>query len=238
MPDICVEVKLPSGGKLYSKPIQWENQLRAPRLRDRGLGDTTRKNKLQATILDNTLVQPLGMSTYDLHTADFLYLNLKQRQLSKGNAPYKVNLTCPNPKCKKQIVVSVPLEELEVKMLGEVKPLTYKTLDERELELTFITPRMLDECSDKAKAFQEEFEGTELSFEDLRLQELLRFVIKKVDGKKLTDPQMTDFIQNMYQDDIDGVFEVLNNFDFGFQFIRETECPECGKKIKYIVPVS
>lgn len=236
MPDISVEVRLPSGGKLYGKTIQWENKLRAPRLRDKGLGDTTRKNKLQATILDNTLVQPLGMSTYDLHTADFLYLNLKQRQLSKGNTPYKVGLTCPD--CKKKIDVSVPLDELEVRYLTEVTPLEYKTLDDHELELTYITPRMLDECTDKARAFQDEYTDTELSFEDLRTQELLRFVIKKVDGKRLTDPQMTDFIQNMFTTDIDGVFDLLNDFDFGIQFIREEECPKCHKKIKYIVPVS
>ena len=164
-------------------------------------------------------------------------MNLKQRELSKGNTPYKVSITCPNPECNKYITLDVPLNELEVKYLDEPEQLEYTTLDGKVLSLSYITPRMLDECTDKARDFQSEYPESGMSFEDLRTQELLRFVILAIDGKKPTPPQMTDFIQNMYTDDIDGVFEKLNNFDFGIQFVRETTCPKCGRKVKYVVPV-
>lgn len=237
MPDIVTEVTLPSNGKLYSPEVAWKNQLRAPRLRDSGFGDTTRKLKLQASILDKTLVQPLGMSTYDLHTADFVYLNYIQRKLSKGGQPYVVALKCPF--CGREFSVTIPLDELEVKPLEEAPQLSYTTLEGKELALRYITPRMLDESIDKAREFATTYKETELDDGALRTQELLRFVIKSIDGKVLTEAQMTQFIQNLYQDDIDSIFDTVNNFDFGLQTFRTQECENkrCKKKIMFRVPV-
>lgn len=237
MPDIVTEVTLPSNGKLYSPEVAWKNQLRAPRLRDSGFGDTTRKLKLQASILDKTLVQPLGMSTYDLHTADFVYLNYIQRKLSKGGQPYVVALKCPF--CGREFSVTIPLDELEVKPLEEAPQLSYTTLEGKELVLKYITPRMLDESIDKAREFATTYKETELDDGALRTQELLRFVIKSIDGKVLTEAQMTQFIQNLYKDDIDSIFDTVNNFDFGLQTFRTQECENkrCKKKIMFRVPV-
>lgn len=237
MPDIVTEVILPSNGKLYSPEVAWRNQLRAPRLRDSGFGDTTRKLKLQASILDKTLIQPLGMSTYDLHTADFVYLNYVQRKLSKGGLPYRVAIKCPF--CGEEFNVDVPLEELEIKQLEEAPHLTYKTLEDKELVLTYITPRMLDESIVRAADFKSTYKETELDDGALRTQELLRFVIRSVDGRVLTEPQMTQFIQDLYKDDIDDIFNTVNDFDFGLQTLKEVECKNrrCQKKVKYRVPV-
>lgn len=234
MSDITVSVALPSQGKLYGKEIQWQNELRAPRLRDRGLGSSTKKLKLQSSILDKTLLQPLGISTYDLHTADFVYLNLMQRQLSKGYAPYKINLKCPH--CKKTFVLDFQLETLPVKPLTAAPEYKYTTRDGHELELTFVTPRMLDECVDKATDFMTEYPDTDLAFEDLKTRELLRFIIKTVDGERLTYARMTQFLDDLYSDDADDILQTVNTFDFGVQFKQETICDNCGKKIVYLVP--
>lgn len=237
MPDIVTEVTLPSNGKLYSPEVAWRNQLRAPRLRDSGFGDTTRKLKLQASILDKTLIQPLGMSTYDLHTADFVYLNYVQRKLSKGGQPYVVSVKCPN--CGRVFNVSVPLEDLEVKPLEEVPDLEYTTLDGQKLKLMYITPRMLDESIEKAADFANTYKDTDLDEGTLRTQELMRFIIRRVDGNMLTEAQMTQFIQNLYQEDITNIFDVVNDFDFGLQTVRTVQCENrrCKKDILYRVPV-
>ncbi|MCM1323011.1 MAG: hypothetical protein NC218_02395 [Acetobacter sp.] len=236
MADIITEVILPSNGKLYGDNVQWKNQLRAPRLKDRGLGDSTRKLKLQASILDKTFVQPLGMSAYDLHTADFLYLNMKQRQLSKGNSPYKVAVVCNA--CGKRHDIDIKFEDLEIKPLLEVPDLSYKMVGEEDmtLELTYMTPRMVDESVEKAREFLEEYSETDLTEDDLKTQELLRMLIKRVNGKILSVPQMTDFIQNMLIQDVDGIMNTVNDFDFGVQLIREFNCDKCGKKVKFLVP--
>ena len=235
MADIIAEVTLPSNGKLYGEGVQYRNQLRAPRLRDKGLGDATKKNKLQAGILDKTLIQPLGMSAYDLHTADFVYLNARQRQLSKGDAPYRIAINCN--KCGRRHEIDIKFTELEIKPLTEPLNLTYKTMEDDELELTYITPRMLDDCVDMANDYLEQYKECGMSFEDVKTQELLRLVIKKVNGKIKTVPEMTQFIDNLFTEDIDGIINVLESYDFGLQLVRETVCKDCGKKIRYIVPI-
>lgn len=235
MPDIISEVALPSKGKIYSVPIQWENQLRAPRLKDRGLGDTTRVLQLQANILDKTLLKPLGISAYDLHTADFTYLNMRQRQLSKGNKPYYVSVKCNN--CGKVHQVNVDFAKLEVKYLEEDKlDLSFTTLNDEELELNFITPRMLDDSKVRAQEYKDEYKEVEMTLDDLRTQELLRLVIRSVNGARLTDARMTEFIQNLYASDIADIFAKLEDFDFGVQFKQSFTCDSCGKKIVYTVP--
>ena len=233
MADIITEVSLPSKGLIYSKETKWQNQLKAPRLRDRGLADTSRKFKLQANILDNTLVQPLGMSAYDLHTADFIYLNMRQRQLSKGAAPYRILVKCKN--CEKLHKVEVDLSDLPIITLSEKPKTEYKTLSEEVIHYTFVTPRILDEAEINARLFKEEYPEVELSEDSLKTQEFLRLIIQDVDGKKLTKAMMTDFIQSMYIEDTDGLFSEAYKADFGVQFRKEIQC-ECGKTIVFDVP--
>jgi len=234
MADIITEVSLPSRGLLYSKEIQWQNQLKAPRLKDRGLADSTRRLKLQANILDNTLVQPLGISAYDLHTADFIYLNLRQRQLSKGATPYRVLVRCK--KCGKIHKVDVDLSTLDIKYLTEKPDYTMETSSGDVLTFTFVTPRILDDSVINAESYRETYPEVELDEETLKTQEFLRLLIKEVNGKRLTYAQMTDYITSMYISDVDLLLSKAREADFGVDFIQSFPC-DCGNTVVYEVPV-
>lgn len=234
MADIITEVGLPSKGLLYDKEIQWQNQLKAPRLRDKGLADSTRKLKLQAGILDSTLVQPLGISAYDLHVIDYIYLNMRQRQLSKGSAPYRILVRCK--KCEKIHRVPIDLSQLEVVTLKDKPNYTITTMDGDEVVFTFTTPRILDDLIDNAKAFREEYEDTTLSLDYLQTQEYLRLIIKSVNGQKITYAQMTNFIENLYMDDSKEILERSRTGDFGVQFIQSFQC-DCGNTVVYEIPI-
>ena len=233
MADIITEVSLPSKGLIYNKEMTWQNQLKAPRLRDRGLADTTRKFKLQSNILDNTLVQPLGISAYDLHTADFIYLNMRQRQLSKGSAPYRILVKCKN--CSKLHKVEVDLSDLPVVVLENKPKLEYETRSGEIVHYTFVTPRVIDNADINAKLFREEYPDIELDEEALKTQEFLRLIIQDIDGKKLTKAMMTDFIQSMYIEDTDELFNIATQANFGVQFRKELEC-DCGKTVVFDIP--
>lgn len=235
MSDIITEVKLPSSGLLYSEKINPNNQLRAPRLRDKGLADTTRKLKLQANILDKTLVQPLGMSAYDLHTADFVYLNMRQRQLSKGAKPYKIMVRCSRASCGKVHTLDIRLDEIEVKYLKKIPEFEFNTSEGNLIKYNFITPRIMEESRTNALEFKEQYPDTDCGLEALETQEFLRLLIDKVDGKALTYAQKTDFISNMLLEDVDAFLETVSSFDFGLQFRRSFTC-SCGKKIVYDLP--
>lgn len=233
MADIITEISLPSKGLVYGKEVQWQNQLRAPRLKDRGLADTTRRFKLQANILDNTLVQPLGISAYDLHTVDFTYLNMRQRQLSKGAAPYKILVKCSN--CGKLHKVDVDLANLEIKTLKEKPNYMFEASSGDVIEYTFITPRILDDSIVNALAFREEYPDCDLDDGTLKTQEFLRLIIKTINGKKLTYAQLTNYISEMYIDDIENILKKSESADWGIQFRQELKC-DCGKTIIYDVP--
>jgi ribosomal protein S27E len=230
--DLIDEVVLPSKGLVYDKEIKWSNRLRAPRLCDRGIGDLTKKNKLQASILDKTLLEPLGMSAYDLHTADFLYLNFMQRQIAKAGQPYKIKVKCEN--CRSEQIIDFDLKNLKVNYLSERPEYIFKTLNGEEIEYTFLTPRKIDDAKEASELYKEEFPGAE---QDVELQELLRSVILKVDGVKPTHSQMTDFINNMYTEDSDRFIEKLMDINFGLDLHQSVRCPKCGKTIKFILPV-
>ena len=230
--DLIEEVVLPSKGLVYSQEIKWKNRLRAPRLCDRGIGDLTKKNKLQASILDKTLLEPLGMSAYDLHTADFLYLNFMQRQIAKAGQPYKIKLKCSH--CNSEQIVDFDLKNLKITYLSEPPKYTYTTLSGEEIEYTYLTPRKIDEAQEAAEQYKEEFPEAE---QDVGLQELLRSVILKVDGIKPTHSQLTEFIKNLYIEDSDRLLEQLMNINFGLDLNQSVKCPKCGKTIKFILPV-
>lgn len=238
MSEITCEVRLPSNGKLYGGNIQFKNELRAPRLRDRGLGSSVRANKLQADILDKTLVQPLGMSTYDLHTADFVYLNWMQRRLSKGNQPYKISVTCPH--CGTKNVVSVDLTTLPVKVLDSAPaPKKFTTLDGHEVVLKYITPRMLDDSVDKAQEYLSEYPECGLSQALVESIEFGALLIDTIDGESLTEITKFDFVSNMYQDDFDKMFALAAEVDWGVQLSQTTVCQNsrCRKQVRFTVPV-
>lgn len=230
--DLIEEVVLPSKGLVYDKEIKWSNRLRAPRLCDRGIGDLTKKNKLQASILDKTLLEPLGMSAYDLHTADFLYLNFMQRQIAKAGQPYKIKIKCEH--CGAEQLVDFDLKELKVNYLAEKPEYRFKTLSGEEIEYTFLTPRKIDEAKEAAELYREEYPEAD---QDVELQELLRSVILKVDGVKPTHSQMTDFINNMYIEDSDSFLERLMTINFGLDLQQTAKCTKCKKTIKFILPV-
>ena len=231
--DLIEEVVLPSKGLVYNKEIKWSNRLRAPRLCDKGIGDLTKVNKLQASILDKTLLEPLGMSAYDLHTADFLYLNFMQRQIAKAGKPYKIRIKCQH--CGAEQEIDFDLNNLKINYLSKKPKYEFKTLDGELIEYTFLTPRKIDEAKEKAELYREEYPGDDEM--DIELLELLRSVIVKVDGEKPTYSQMTDFIKGMYIDDSNEFLAQLMSVDFGLDLNQTAKCSKCGKTIKFILPV-
>lgn len=225
------EFELPSRGKCYDKEIKWRNILRAPKLKDRGFGDILKKNQIQASILDKTIEEDLGMSTYDLHPADFVYLNFIQRRLLKGDEPYKIRVKCRN--CGKEDDVDIPLEEIEITTLKEYSHQEVM-MGDTKIVVRFATPRILDAVGQEVELFREEFPDAE---GDLEMQEYLRKVIVSVDDKRLSYPQMTSFIQNLFLTTAEEILEKSLQYEWGMQLIRKHICSACGKVMTYNLPV-
>lgn len=233
--DIITEFELPSKGLVYGKEVKWKNRIRAPRLSDKGIGDTTKINLLQANILDKTILEPLGISAYDLHSADFLYLNLVQRLLAKGNKPYRIHAVCPNRRCNNDNVIDFDLTQLNPKYLEEAPKYEYKTLDDNVIEYTYLTPRAFDEIRESVIDFKETYPEADT---DINTQEILRKIIVRVDGKKPTYSQMTEYIQSLQISDVDELLTLVMTPDFGLNLNKQKcKCTKCGKTFEYDLPV-
>lgn len=231
--DIITEFELPSRGLVYGKEVKWKNRIRAPRLSDKGIGDTTKLNLLQATVLDKTILEPLGISAYDLHSADFLYLNLVQRLLSKGKKPYKIHSICP--KCKTENSIDFDLTQLNPVVLKEKPKYEYTTLDDNVIEFTYLTARAFDEIRENVLEFKETYPETDT---DVNTQEILRKIIVRVDGNRPTYSQMTEFIQSLQISDIDELLTQVFHPNFGLDLTKNKhKCSKCGKVFEYDLPV-
>lgn len=227
--DLIEEVHLPSEGVIYKTQIEPDNRIRAPRLSDRGIGDLSRKNRIQADVLNKTLLNPLGMDAYDLHISDFTYLNLRQRMAAKGS---EMDLTVRCGHCGFTENITVDLSELRINPAKTPFDLTYTMKTGEELELRFFTPRILDSIRTNIDKFKDQFpEATQ----DISLQETCRALIVSVNGETKTYSQMTSFLLNSYEVDLVAIIDKAAATNFGPVLTQRRKCSKCGQEIVYSV---
>ena len=226
--DLIEEFSLPSEGKIYKTEIKWENRIRAPRLCDKGIGDLSKKNKIQAGVLEKCILEPLGINPYDLHSSDYTYLNLKQRMAAKGSK-MMLDIRC---QCGNHQEEEIDLNEVKI-----VKPklpfdLNYTMATGEEIELRYFTPRILDQIKDNVSRFKEDYPD---ATQDVSLQETCRAIIVSVDGEKLPYSQMTNFLLNSYEVDLINMIDKVLSTNFGPVLIQKRRCSECKNLITFSI---
>lgn len=232
MPDLIEELYLPSGGseQLYGKKLTAEYRIRAPRLSEKGIGDLSKKNKIQADVLYKCLDPTPEIHPYDWHTGDFTAANLKQRLAAKGSI-MGLMIKCPHPKCRHVEKIEVNLNEVEMVKPNLPLDLKYTTAQGEEVELRFFTPRIFDDIKSNTKRFKEDFPEADY---DVSLQETVRALVVSINGEKLSYSQMTNWICRSYEVDLIAMVDKASVI-FGPKLIRTMECPECGRTIVYSI---
>ena len=93
---IANEYTLPSGGLVYGKEINPRFKLRSMTTAEemKRLNHSDRPYKAMAEIIDDCLVEDIGISAYDLCVADYQFMLLKLRIVTYG-PNYKFDSTCP-----------------------------------------------------------------------------------------------------------------------------------------------
>ena len=230
--DLIQEFSLPSKGKIYQGEVRAEGRIRAPRLCDKGIGDLSRRNKIQAEVLNKTILDPgLGIDAYDLHVGDYTYLNLIQRIVSRGK-DMKLTVTCPYCGATKEITID--LSEVKINPPKLPLDLTYETRSGDRIQLRFYTPRLLDNIRYNTEKFKEDFPD---ATQDVGLQESARALIVSVNDEKLTYSQMTNYLLNSYEMDLIDMVEKAVNTGFGPVLVQSTTCSNraCRKKITFSI---
>ena len=159
------EFVLPSLGKVYEKEINPNFKLRSMTTVEemKRLNHSEKPNKNIAEIIDDCLVEDIGISAYDLCLPDFQYMLHKLRLVTYGPM-YKLTSNCPW--CGSTNINNVDLDDLK---LVEFDDEIFSKYSEFELPVThkiirlrMQTPRILDNISTKVKDTRKknpDFEG-------------------------------------------------------------------------------
>lgn len=227
---IANEYTLPSFGKVYDREINPTFKLRSMTTVEemKRLNHSDKPNKNIAEIIDDCLLENIGISAYDLCIPDFQYMLHKLRIVTYGTS-YKLNSNCPW--CGSSNINTVNLDNLS---LLEFDPQLYAKYSEFELpytkahiKLKMQTPRILDNIAMKVKDVRKkspDFQG------DPAFLFTLEAMIDTVDGSTLDRFRLMDYIRKLPMMDTNYILKSAEklNESFGLDKSLEHVCSVCG----------
>ena len=225
---LSADYTLPSKGKIYTTEVNPNIKLRSMTTIEemRRLSKSDRQYQNMAEIIDDCLVEPIGISAYDLALGDYQFLLHKLRVVTYGE-DYEIGSTCPT--CGHLNTGVVNLDSLIVNEYNEnVDKLLTVTLPRcgKTVQLQFQTPRMIDDIALEAK---EQRRRKKLST-NITYTLTLKSAIVTVDGRKLDPIKLEDFVNNLEMMDANILMQTIVeiNNSIGLDTKLEIECENCG----------
>ena len=227
---IAEEYTLPSLGKVYTQKINPIVKLRSMTTEEemKRLSPNERQYKNLCDIIDDCIVEPIGISAYDMCIADYQFLLHKLRIVTYGSE-YKINSTCPY--CGTLNQNTINLNDLKVTECSLEDISKYREIDlpktGKHVRLSLQTPRMIDEVTLKNKELKKKSKG---EAKDSTLVYTLVSLISSVDGEYLDPVKKEDFVRNLPMMDTNYIMKHAQKLveSFGID-LRITEiCGLCG----------
>lgn len=223
---------LPSRGKVYDTMVVPEVQLKSMTTRHEmmRLSPSNDVYRNFCDIIDDCIVNPIGISAYDLCLGDYQFLMYKLRTITYGST-VPVEVTCPHCHTRHEIIYN--LDELEVLPFDE-EVNKYKTFTlpncHKEISLKLLTPRVLDNTTRKVIEMNNKISSNV----DQTLLYTIMNAIDTVDGKK---PDIIDFptwVSNLSMLDTNTILAYMNEFNaaIGLDASKEVVCEKCGHTAK------
>lgn len=227
---IANEYTLPSEGKVYNKEIKSQFKLRSMTTAEemKRLNHTDRPYRAMAEIIDDCLVEDIGISAYDLCVADYQFMLHKLRIVTYG-PNYKIDSTCP-------YCGTINKDTLNLDTLPLI-PFDKDTFDKymefelpatgKRIKLRMQTPRILDEISFKTKEARRKNPKV---VGDPAFLFTLESLIDTVDGEKLEQFRIVPFIQKLPMMDTNYILRAAQklNSSFGLDSALLNTCTVCG----------
>ena len=227
---IAEEYELPSLGKVYPEKVNPRIRLKSMTTQHelKRLAPSERQYQNLCEILDDCMIDDLGISAYDLCMADFMYVLHKLRVVTYGPL-YRVVSSCPI--CKSERSYDINLDELKVAKydadnFAELSQFTLPKTGKR-IKLTMQTPRMNDEALLREKEIQRKTKGQST---DSAFLFNLQMIIDTVDGQRLDIIKSEDFIRDLPMMDTNYIIQKNQKLveSFGIKQESELHCPICG----------
>ena len=231
---------LPSKGKIYRVNFDPEVQLRSMTTTEEmmRLSHTDSPYKTLCNVIDACWVnKPDGISSYNLHLGDYQFLLHRLRVVTYGS-DYPITSVCPV--CGKVNKNKINLDEIKVipcddDNLKEFQELMTFKLPKtgKEIKIKFQTPADLDAISKEVREYNEQNPEDTLNQEYLIT---LLHTVDKVDGKKVADPILRNFLKNLPLMDTNVILQKATkiNEKVGIYTIINNKCSnsKCGAKYK------
>ena len=221
--------ELPSLGKIYNTDIDPEVKLRSMTTEDemRRLTSSDTPYKILCDIIDDCILNDIGISSYDMCLGDYEYLLHKLRVVTYGEE-YKMSVTCPI--CGNNSEVICNLDELKVNSYDEdFEKLRTITLPKSGnlVELKFQTPRVLDNISKRKKDIIKK--NPDLLVDPGYLLNLCSY-IKSIDGQVLREDQIESFVRKLPMMDANFLMNKAQELNerVGLNTNFECKCKHCG----------
>ncbi len=226
--------ELPSKGKIYKENINPVVHLRTMTTEEemRRLSPTDYPYKVLCSIIDDCLVEPIGISSYDMCLGDYQYLLHRLRVVTYGSE-YPSSSFCPV--CGRINKVILNLDELKILPFDEQEIEDILNLElpvkGSKIKLRFTTPRDLDEITKEEKEFQEANPDNEVNINYL-LQ--LKHSIDTVDGRRLDKIKLDVFLRQLAMKDTNAIYQnmIKINEKVGIDTHIQNVCtnPKCGAR--------
>lgn len=191
-----------------------------------------------AKIIKRCLVSHPDLDVTELKLLDLQFLMYKLRITTYGNE-YKIQTVCPH--CGKQVDIVFDLDTLEVRELPEnfkepfeigALPVSGDTL-QCKLYTTKDYMGIIDDAKAKLDKFPD-YEGDPAWI----LEQTRR--ICTVNGQLLPTFELERYVENMHARDYQYFERAYDEIvgSYGIDKNVEQECPSCGKKIKFVLPMT
>ena len=237
---IAEMVSLPSKGMVYEGEISDKVELKSMTTRHEmlRLSASESTNKIMADILDDCIVDDLGISAYDLCLGDFQFLLYKLRIVTFG-PDYELNSICPV--CGSPIKLDMNLDDSEVNLFDEslVDKLTlYLPTNGEKVELALSTPRVMDRIDKQVKEYRNKHKG---SIENPYLLYLMLNSIVTVDDESIINPiAYEEWVKDLPLRDLNVLRQRIDDINsmIGVKLTINTNCTVCGEEVEVPFRVS
>lgn len=184
--------------------------------------------RLISEIIDDCILDDIGISAYDMHIGDYQYLLHRLRVVTYGSE-YKVTTQCPS--CGNIDTYTIDLDSLDIIPYNAEDFTKYTKfmlpVCKQEVEIKFQTPRMLDKVTARKKEILKKnpkFEG------DPALLLTVCALIKTLDGKPQDPIRLEQKVRQMSMADINKILQYAMklNSKIGLQATIPNICSGCG----------
>lgn len=227
---IAEEFTLPSLGKVYSENVNPVVKLRSMTTQEemKRLAPSDRAYKNICEIIDDCIVDDIGISAYDMCLADYQFLLHRLRIVTYGT-DYKFTTNCPY--CSTSSNGSINLADLKVVQYNseDKENITEFVLPKtgKHIKIRMQTPRMIDDINSKSKELSKKSNNTA---GDTAFLFTLQEIIDTVDGVKLDPLKKEDFVRALPMMDSNFIIKHAQKLveSFGIDTNLARTCPMCG----------